>query len=156
MRRSVEYLGRDNRDLVGLAIGVLRATPPPVWGAAGLNRVAAHCAAVLQGRLDLPLRAADNWSVQLPAGCECALCLELRGFLDDPTRTSYEWPLSKDRRAHLHGRIDTAELPVTHRTRRTGRPYTLVLIKTDTIFKRDIEDRNRDQTELDWLKHRRA
>jgi hypothetical protein len=32
------------------------------------------------------------------------------------------WPLAKERRQHVHSRIDPAELPATHVTRRQGRP----------------------------------
>jgi hypothetical protein len=35
---------------------------------------------------------------------------------------TFEWPLAKERRQHIHPRIDTAELPVSHLTRRQGRP----------------------------------
>ncbi len=146
----------DDDDLVGLAIGVLRATPQPAWSATGLDRVVTHCAAALEGRLALPPRAPGDWSMQLPAGCGCALCVELRAFLADPAGTSYEWPLAKDSRAHVHGRIDTAEIPVTHQTRRTGRPYTLVLTKTDAVFELDRQHRARDQADLDWLRGRGA
>jgi hypothetical protein len=41
------------------------------------------------------------------------------------------------RRAHVHSRIDAAELPVDHRTRRVGRPYTLMLSKSATLFDRE-------------------
>ena len=51
----------------------------------------------------------------------------------------------------MHGRLDGAELPVTHQTRRTGRPYTLVLPKTDALFQRDKQARRRDQADLAWL-----
>ena len=37
---------------------------------------------------------------------------------------------------HVHRRIEGAELPVTHQTRRTGSPYTLVLTKTPELFER--------------------
>jgi hypothetical protein len=36
-------------------------------------------------------------------------------------------------------------------TRRQGRPYTLVLNKTDALFAREQEARNRDETDLEWL-----
>ncbi len=151
----VGCLCRDDDDLVGLAIGVLRTTPQPAWRATGLDRVAVRCSAALEARLALPPRAPGDWSIQLPAGCGCALCAELRAFLADRAGTSYEWPLAKDGRAHIHGRIDTAEVPVTHQTRRTGRPYTLVLTKTDGVFELDRQHRARDQADLDWLGRRR-
>jgi hypothetical protein len=48
-------------------------------------------------------------------------------------------------------RIDAAELPVTHVTRRQGRPYTLVLKKTDELFAGEQEVRTRDEKDLEWL-----
>ncbi len=51
----------------------------------------------------------------------------------------------------MHGRIDAAELPVDHQTRRVGRPYTLVLTKTDALFKRERQRRRRDEQDLAWL-----
>jgi predicted nucleotidyltransferase len=47
--------------------------------------------------------------------------------------------------------IDTAELPVRHQTRRQGRPYTLVLTKTDALFDRERQERERDAVDLAWL-----
>ncbi|GMA40270.1 hypothetical protein [Mobilicoccus caccae] len=37
--------------------------------------------------------------------------------------------------------IESAELPITHTTRRQGRPFVLVLTKTSEVFER--EDRTR-------------
>jgi hypothetical protein len=62
-----------------------------------------------------------------------------------------EWPLATERRQHVHSRIDAAELPVTHVTRRQGRPYTLALNKTDELFVREQKARARDQADLEWL-----
>jgi len=143
-------------DLVGCAIGVLRATPISRWYPTGIDDVAAHCTGVLEARLDRPARAGDNWSIELPAGCSCELCDGLRAFLYDPSQKMLEWPLAQERRAHLHRRIDTAELPVTHQTRRRGRPYTLVLAKTDELFERERQHRRRDEADLAWLNRNRA
>src|SRR5258707_14243903 len=52
---------------------------------------------------------------------------------------------------HIHSRIDTAELPVSHLTRRQGRPYTLVLTKTDALFAQEQKARIRDESDLEWL-----
>ncbi len=142
---------QSSEELLGCAIPVLRATSKPQWSATGLNPLAAHCAAAVQARLTRPPRADDDWSIGLPNGCECELCQELRAFLEDPNRTSFEWPLAKDRRAHVHRCIDASELPVAHQTRRTGRPYTLVLRKTDALFERERMQRRRDEKDLAWL-----
>jgi len=71
--------------------------------------------------------------------------------MEDTSHRTFEWPLAQQRRQHVHSRIDAAELPVTHVTRRQGRPYTLVLKKTEALFARDQEARTRDETDLGWL-----
>jgi hypothetical protein len=89
---------------------------------------------------------------QLPAdGGGCELCDTLRAYLSDKSRRTFGWPLAKQRRQHIHARIGAAELPVTHVTRRQGRPYTLVLTKTDALFAAEREARIRAQSDLEWL-----
>lgn len=61
------------------------------------------------------------------------------------------WPLKADGRRHVHAQIDSAGLPVLHQTRRQGRPYTLVLTKTEALFTRAVDARNRTITDLAWL-----
>jgi hypothetical protein len=123
-----------------------------IRGGAGFGDLAADCAARLRAGLARPQRAPGDWSIELPSGgCTCDLCDTLRVFTEDKSRRSFEWPLAKERRQHVHSRIDAAELPVTHVTRRQGRPYTLVLTKTDALFAREQEARTRDETDLEWL-----
>jgi hypothetical protein len=117
-----------------------------------VRELAADCAGRLRARLARPQRPSSDWSIELPAGgCTCDLCGTLRVFLDDANRRTFEWPLAKQSRQHIHSQIDAAELPVTHQTRRQGRPYTLVLNKTDALFAREQEARIRDETNLEWL-----
>jgi hypothetical protein len=118
----------------------------------GFGDLAADCAARLRARLARPQRASGDWAVELPAGgCGCELCDTLRVFGEDKNRRTFGWPLAQPGRQHVHARIDAAELPVTHVTRRQGRPYTLVLTKTDALFSREQEARARDETDLKWL-----
>jgi len=150
----VAFLRQDDDDLVVCAMSALRAAHKAKRHAhheAGLDVIARHCAARLEARLARPVRAADDWSIELPQGCRCELCQTLGGFLGDPARRTLEWPLAEQRRRHVHSRIDQGELPVRHQTRRSGRPYTLVLSKTDALFAREREARRRDQTDLAWL-----
>jgi hypothetical protein len=72
-------------------------------------------------------------------------------LLENKSRRTLEWPLAQQGRRHVHSRIDAAELPVTHQTRRQGRPYTLVLNKTEALFAREQEARSTDETDLEWL-----
>ncbi len=121
-------------------------------GEAGFGDLAADCAARLRARLARPQRASGDWSVELRAGgCDCELCGTLRGFLADKARRTLEWPIAKERRQHVHARIDGAELPVTHVTRRQGSPYVLILNKTEALFTGELQARSRDETDLKWL-----
>jgi predicted 2-oxoglutarate/Fe(II)-dependent dioxygenase YbiX len=152
---------REQGDAVtALEMSALHAAAEPsgdaACGDAGFGDLAADCAARLRARLARPPRASGDWSIELPAGgCTCDLCGTLRAFGEDKSRRTFEWPLAKQRRQHIHSRIDAAELPVTHVTRRQGSPYTLVLAKTDALFAREQEARTRDETDLRWLAARR-
>jgi len=117
-------------------------------GGAGGDIVTAETARRLRARLARPRRAPDDWSIPAPAGCGCELCTRLDAFLADRERRVLEWPIVTASRSHIHGRIDSAELPVSHVTRRQGRPYTLVLTKQDTLFTREHEERQRDEADL--------
>ena len=117
----------------------------------GLAPVHAHCAEELSTRLNTPVRADDDWSITTHLRCSCKLCATLTRFLRAPDKVRFEWPLAQAQRAHVHGIADSRDLPVTHQTRRTGRPYTLVLEKTRAVFERDRAERQFWQGELAWL-----
>ena len=155
----------DGGPVATLEIAVLRAaadpraeTDPsadPSPGEAQFRDLAADCAARLRRQLDRPQREPGDWSIALPAGgCTCDLCAALRDFLAAPDRRTLEWPLAKQRRQHVHARIDTAEIPVTHVTKRQGSPYVLVLRKTDDLFAAEQEARGQADSDLKWLAHK--
>lgn len=101
--------------------------------------------------LAVPARAADDWSIAW-TGCGCDLCDTLQQFLADRSATELDWRLRTDRRRHVHGAIDTAELPVTHRTIRKGSPYTLHLTKQRDLHTRDGQRRRQATADLGWLR----
>ncbi|MDP9442748.1 MAG: hydantoinase B/oxoprolinase family protein [Actinomycetota bacterium] len=151
---AVGFLREGGEDLLPCLMQLLRTAeglPPTTRTAAGLDALAEHCTGRLEARLARPRRADDDWSIDLPGGCSCELCGVLGDFLTDPARRALDWPLAKERRRHVHGRLDSAELPVRHLTRRAGRPYTLVLTKTEAIFERRRQARRRDEADLAWL-----
>ena len=154
------YVRKQGDAVTALEMSALRAAQPPgndVRGDAGFGDLATDCAERLRVRLARPQRASGDWSIELPAGgCACELCETLRAFLSDQTRRTFEWPLAQQRRQHIHSRIDAAELPVSHVTRRQGRPYTLVLAKTDALLVQEREARIRDQSDLEWLEKKWA
>jgi hypothetical protein len=154
----------DGDPVATLEIAVLRAaadlraeTDPsadPSPDEAQFRGLAADCAARLRRQLDRPRREPGDWSITLPAGgCTCDLCATLRDFLAAPDRRMLEWPLAKQRRQHVHARIDTAEIPVTHVTRRQGSPHVLVLRKTDDLFGGEQKARGQADSDLKWLAH---
>jgi predicted 2-oxoglutarate/Fe(II)-dependent dioxygenase YbiX len=150
------YIREQGNTVTALEMSALRAAAElsrdGTRGDAGFGDLAADCAARLRARLARPRRASGDWSIELRVGgCTCDLCDTLRAFLQDKGRRTFEWPLAQQRRQHIHSRIDAAELPVTHVTRRQGSPYTLVLTKTDALFAREQEARTTDATDLEWL-----
>ena len=112
-----------------------------------LSNLHSHCVDVLSSRLQQGARNPDNWSIVPPRNCDTTLAR----FLQNPIQRRLEWPLAKQGRQAIHSFIDTHELPVTHETRRTGRPFTLVLEKTKDLFKREALERSHWQAELVWL-----
>lgn len=117
----------------------------------GLAALHGHCVQVLTTGLRGPVREKDNWSISARNRCTCRLCGSLARFLTAPDQVRFEWPIPKDQRAHIHRIVDAHDLPVSHATLRTGRPYTLVLTKTDALFEREAAERNVWESELHWL-----
>lgn len=114
--------------------GVHRRLSAAERTAVSLDDLRAGVARELRSVLGQPERAPDDWSIQLGGNCKCELCAVLGTFLADRSKTVLEWPLAEQRRRHVHSIIDLAALPVTHETRRTGRPLTLVLEKQRALF----------------------
>jgi hypothetical protein len=148
-------LGRDGTEqTILLVTAALRATESLATNKGhgpGFDELATACAEHLRTALARPRRPSDDWSIPSPAGCSCELCGTLGEFLRNPMTRTLEWPLAQAGRAHVHSRIDAAELPVQHQTRRQGRPYTLVLTKTAALFERERRTRERHQADFAWL-----
>jgi hypothetical protein len=134
--------------VVDLLVPMLRAHQPPPGPA--VVAIAGDCRGRLTQLLDRPARTQDDWSIPW-AGCGCDVCARLEEFLGARAERTEEWPLAKPGRQHVHQQIDTAGLPVQHTTRRQGRPYTLVLTKTEDLFRREDEMRRQARSDLDWL-----
>jgi hypothetical protein len=132
-------------ELVVPAMGAHRPPPTPA-----LVAIADDCRSRLNRLVDRPARAEDDWSIAW-AGCGCGVCDRLAAFLSARSERTHEWPLAKSGRQHVHQTIDAAGLPVRHITRRQGRPYTLLLTKTEDLFRREDDVRRQARTDLDWL-----
>jgi hypothetical protein len=77
--------------------------------------------------------------------------LTLGTFLGAQSQRIFEWPLATPGRQHIHSKIDSAELAARHQTRRKGRPYRLVLTKTDELFTHAANAHHKAETGLAWL-----
>lgn len=62
-----------------------------------------------------------------PVNCGCSDCQDLNAFLRAPDRKVGRFAVNKQRRAHLHQKVDGSGL--THETERRGSPQTLVITK---------------------------
>ncbi|GAB96970.1 putative 2-oxoglutarate/Fe(II)-dependent dioxygenase YbiX [Kineosphaera limosa] len=135
-------------DLLLPALNAAGAWPAARIDKSGLRDLARVASDLLEQRANSAPREVDDWSIHLPAGCSCDLCEKLVGFLANPAARVLEWPIAKQGRQHLHHRLDGAELPVTHVTRRQGSPYVLVLRKTADLFEADARRRSEAEQEL--------
>ena len=138
---------------VDFLLALLRATPERDDDVVlALRAVRELCIDSLNARLSAAPRDARDWSILPELACRCERCRKLGAFLVSREQRVLEWPLAKEHRAHVHRTIEEYELPLDHRTRRTGRPYTLVLTKRETIFGQDAARRKQWLDDLTWLK----
>jgi hypothetical protein len=154
--RVLNLLMRESAGLpLQVSLGVLRAAHQASRTNAlrqlGLSPLHAHCLRQITARVEAPARAKDDWSIATQVRCPCKLCATLTGYLRASKQVRLEWPLAQGERGHIHGIIESSDVPVRHTTRRTGRPFTLVLEKTETVFARDTAERRRWQEEFVWL-----
>lgn len=144
-----------NRLLAPLAISVVQTAgeemaDPEELVASGVATIAQQCETWLRSSLECPQRGDGDWSIEIPPNWHaCDDCETLGAFLSDASAAVLEWPLAKPRRQHIHHVLDNGEFPVRHETRRQGRPYTLVLTKTDDLWEQEAEARRRAQLDLD-------
>ncbi len=143
--------GERGLPLLDAVLDAAATWPEEVREASRGGELAAYARGVLEERLDRPARTVDDWSMPPLTGCQCSFCGTLNAFLADPGARTLEIATAERNRGHLHSRIDHGELPVTHTTRRQGRPFTLVLTKTMALFEREIDQRRDDQMALDRL-----
>ncbi|MCA0438737.1 MAG: 2OG-Fe(II) oxygenase [Austwickia sp.] len=125
--------------------------PPELRDASGARAWADLAIEALQARLARDRRAADDWSIRVSWPCACSTCTTLRSFLVSPDEQRREWPLAQDGRRHVEQAIRQAEAPVRCTTLTAGRPYTLVLTKTDEVHAADRRERSQAAEDLERI-----
>lgn len=88
----------------------------------------------------LGLRSKDDWSIHEVSSHSCSECKILNQFLMQPNEKEKIWPLSENSRSHIEAQVSSLDIPVKSRTERTGRPYKLILTKSDKLYA-DARDR---------------
>ena len=150
----VTTLRQHGDDVLACLLPMLRAAGPEPG--APFTELAQDCERRLTAITERPPRADDDWSVPWSGGCSCELCGTLGQFLADGGQRTLEWPLAEARRKHIKSKISIAELPVKHEVWKFGSPHTLVLTKTDELFRRAATARKEAAASLEWLAaHRR-
>jgi hypothetical protein len=145
----VAVLREHDDDVLACLLPMLRAAGSGL--SAPLEDLARDCERRLTAITGRPARADDDWSISWSGGCGCELCGTLGGFLADRSERTLEWPLAEGRRKHVKGQISAAELPVKHEVWKFGSPHTLVLTKTDELFRREAKARKDATASLEWL-----
>jgi hypothetical protein len=145
----VTVLREQGDDVLACLLPTLRAAGS--GSSAHLEELARDCERRLTAITNRPARADDDWSVPWSGGCGCELCGTLGGFLADRSERTLEWPLAEARRKHVKDKIRAAELPVRNEIWKFGSPHTLVLTKTDELFRREAKARKDAAADLEWL-----
>ena len=128
---------------------MLRAAGP--GPSAAVDELARECERRLTAITERPPRADDDWSVPRSGDCGCELCGTLGGFLAARGERTLEWPLAEAGRKYVKAQISAAGLPVKHEVWKFGSPHTLVLTKTDELFRHEAKARKDARASLEWL-----
>jgi hypothetical protein len=145
----VTILREHGDDVLACLLPMLRAAGP--GHSTPFGELVRDCERRLTAITARPARADDDWSVPWSGGCGCELCGTLSEFLSDHSQRTLEWPLAEARRKHVKTQISAAELPVKHEIWKFGSPHTLVLAKTDDLFRRETRAREDAAASLKWL-----
>jgi hypothetical protein len=154
-RQILDFIAVADADLLPLQVAALRAGSGGKHNEVrtlGLAPVHARAMRTLTRQLELPERAADDWSIVTSLRCSCERCKVFKRYLASKSQVNLEWPLAAGDRQHIEHIIRIGDIPVSHALLQRGRPYTLVLQKTPELLKRaDAERRSREQ-DVAWLK----
>jgi hypothetical protein len=149
----VTVLREHGDDILSCLLPALRAIAPRTG--ATFNELAPDCQRRLAAIVEQPVRADGDWSVPWSGGCGCELCEAFAAFLAERDGVKLEWPLAETRRKHVTEQISNDELPVRYEVWKFGSPHTLVLTKTEELFRREAKTRKDAAASLEWLTARR-
>ena len=121
----------------------------PEWNAhPQLARLWAHAAEHYLRRSETAPAAPADWFQDAHIACTCEDCRTLIAFARDPLKQVHLFRVKKERRQHLHEKIGTAKLDMTHITDRKGSPQTLVCTKTRSTYETACKQHCTDQADM--------
>ena len=85
----------------------------------------------------------SDWSVPVAFSCSCQDCGVLICFLKHPTETQHQFKMDSGRRSHLEDQLSRC-VAISCSTERHGSPHTLVVTKTQAIYKKRFEEHQRE------------
>ncbi|MDX2050070.1 MAG: hypothetical protein SFT93_02695 [Rickettsiaceae bacterium] len=88
---------------------------------------------ILQNEIDTGLRNQDDWTIDAKSECNCEYCGIFNDFMNSRSEKNKIWPINQDIRYHIMSMIDELEVPIDYDTEEKGRPYKLLLAKSNSI-----------------------
>ncbi len=80
--------------------------------------------------------------------CTCALCTELKRFLEDPREAEHRFRAVQDRRRHLEDMVHRHHCDLDLQTERKGSPHTLVCTKNMASYNAVLSKYHQDRIHL--------
>ncbi len=121
----------------------------PEWAAhPQLARLWTHAANHYLRRSETAPAAPTDWMQDAQISCTCEDCRALVAFARDPLKQVHPFRVKKERRQHLHEKINAAKLDMTHLTDRKGSPQTLVCTKTRATYEAACNQHRTDQADM--------
>ena len=116
-----------------------------------LQDLLSYCVSSLEASSARVPSCPADWSERVTFSCSCGDCVALLRFLRNPTETQQRFKMGKGRRQHLHQQLDGNRCSVTHVTEHVGNPHTLVVTKTRSAYKKDVEKFKKEKATLSRL-----
>ena len=101
------------------------------------------CIATLTAKTNGGIAEPATWAMKVPFTPCCRDCRDLAHFLSNPSKQVGRFKMAKNRRVHLHQKLDGSGVDASHTTEQVGSPQTLVVTKTHTYLQRQQEQQTR-------------
>jgi len=94
-----------------------------------------HILSALSSEYEKGMRNEQDQSILDKPNCKCNDCKTLEYFLIDEVLSEKIWPIAEARRSHIENVIKSVGIPLNMRTDTNGRPYKLVITKSNDLYK---------------------